>query len=109
MQDMYAERGRLCQLLDQELATCRGAGVTYAENEAAYRKALRVEILSLRADGVPVTITPDLARGNDHIADLKMARDASEAIYKASQEAINVYKLRLRMVEEDIARAWSGR
>ena len=34
--------------------------------------------------------------------------DASEAIYKASQEAINVIKLRIRMVDAQITRIWNS-
>ncbi len=35
-------------------------------------------------------------------------RDCSEAIYKASQEAINVIKLRIRMVDAQITRIWNS-
>lgn len=108
MQDLYQAREEITSQLMQELETCRKSGIQYAENEAEYRKALRVSILNLRAEGLPVTITPDVARGEEHIANLKMARDASEAVYKSSQEFINVLKIRLRMVNDEIARAWSG-
>jgi len=108
MQDLYAERDEITELLMQELDTCRKSGIKYAENEAEYRKALRLAILELRADGLPVTITPDVARGIPGIADMKMARDSSEAVYKSSQEFINVLKIRLRMVNDEIARAWSN-
>lgn len=40
--------------------------------------------------------------------ELKQRRDCSEALYKASQEAINVYKLKIRTVDEDIKRTWSN-
>lgn len=108
MQDLYAEQSAITDQLMAELDTCRQSGIQYAENEAEYRKALREAILALRADGMPVTITQDVARGEERIAELKMARDASEAVYKSSQEFINVLKIRLRMVNDEIARAWSG-
>lgn len=108
MLELQQERDKLVQLLEQELATCKRSGVKLAENEAEYRKALRIEILEARSEGTPVSIISDVCRGIDYIADLKQARDNAEAIYKASQEAINVYKLRLRMVEADIARIWAS-
>lgn len=108
MFELQQQRDKLIELLDQELAICKSSGVKLAENEAEYRKALRIEILNERANHTPVTIISDVCRGMEHIANLKQARDSAEAVYKASQEAINVYKLRLRMVEADINRIWSS-
>lgn len=108
MQDLYAQLDELTDLLDEALETCRTSGCAYAENEAEYRKALRVAILEERAKGTPVTVTGDLCRGRPDIAELKRLRDSSEAIYKASQEAINVYKLRIRMLDAQIQRVWSS-
>ena len=107
MQDLYAKRDELEQLLVDALDECRRSGIKLAENEAEYRKALACEIAEARAFGIPVTIISDTCRGIPHIADLKQARDSAEAIYKASQEAINVNKLRLRMVESEIQRTWN--
>lgn len=108
MFELQQERAELINLLNEELATYRRSGVKYAENEANYRKALRIEILNERSKGTPVTIISDICRGVEHIADLKQARDNAEAIYKASQEAINVYKLRLRMVDAELSRVWTS-
>lgn len=108
MQDLYAERMGLFDALMNELQALRKAGTQYAENEAEYRKALRVAILEERAKGTPVTIISDLCRGREDIAQMKQYRDCSEALYKASQEAINVYKLKIRTVDEDIKRTWSN-
>ena len=60
------------------------------------------------AAGTPATVTSDLCRGRPEIAELKRLRDCSEAVYKASQEAINVYKLRIRMVDAQITRVWNS-
>ena len=108
MQDLYGQLDELTDLLMAELETCRTSGCQYAENEAEYRKALRLAILDERRKGTAVTVTGDLCRGRPDIAELKRLRDCSEAIYKASQEAINVYKLRIRMVDAQIARAWNS-
>ena len=108
MQELIDKRNELERLLEDELATCRRSGIQLAENEAAYRKALRVEILKERAKGTPVSIISDLCRGMEHRAELKLARDSADAVYKASQEAINVRKLRLRMVDADIQRIWNS-
>lgn len=108
MQDLYAQLDELTSDLMQELEVCKSSGCQYAENEAEYRKALRISILEERQKGTPVTITSDLCRGRPDIAELKRLRDCSEAIYKASQEAINVYKLRIRIINEQITRVWNS-
>jgi hypothetical protein len=108
VQDLYGQVDDLVEALMHELEVCRTSGCQYAENEAEYRKALRLAILEERGKGTPATITGDLCRGRDDIAELKRLRDCSEAIYKASQEAINVYKLRLRMLDAEITRVWNS-
>ena len=82
--------------------------VDVKQNEAEYRKALRIAILNERQKGTPVTIIGDVCRGQEQIAEAKRRRDCSEAIYKASQEAINVIKLRIRMVDAQITRIWNS-
>lgn len=108
MQELYAQLDELTGDLMRELETCKTSGCQYAENEAEYRKALRIEILNERENRTPVTIISDVCRGKAEIAALKQRRDCSEAIYKASQEAINVYKLRIRMLDAQITRTWNS-
>lgn len=108
MQALTEELDELTDRLEAELKTCKESGCQYAENEAEYRKALRIAILEERSKGTPVTVISDLCRGREDIAELKQRRDCSEALYKASQEAINVYKLKIRTVDEDIKRTWSN-
>lgn len=108
MQELYEQLDELTDQLMAELEVCKTSGCQHAENEAEYRKALRLAILDEREKGTPATITSDLCRGRPDIAELKRLRDCSEAIYKASQEAINVYKLRIRMVDAQITRVWNS-
>ena len=60
----------------------------------------------MRAQGIPVTILADLARGDAKIAAMKFDRDAKEALYKAAQEAIQSYKLQMKLTEAQIEREW---
>jgi hypothetical protein len=108
MQDLYAKRDELENLLMQEVETYRRSGIQFAENTAAYKKAVRVETLRERAKGTPVTVTGDLVRGLDYVAELKQAVISSEAVYKSSQEYINILKIRLRIVDADIQRVWNS-
>ena len=82
---MYAQREELFERLMAELDTLRRTGQQYAENEADYRKALRIAIL-----------------------EKKQLRDCAEALYKASSEAIMALKLRIKTVDADIQRTWTS-
>lgn len=108
MIELHRAIDELTGQLMRELATLKDSGCQLAENEAEYRKRLRVAILEERDKGTPVTIISDVCRGRDDIAELKRLRDCSEAIYKASQEAVNVLKLRIRVVNEEINREWNS-
>lgn len=104
----YAELMELQIALQQKVEEISTAGVDYATAERNYRVALKTEILKLRAKGQPVTIVSDLARGDENVANLKLTRDATKSVYEATIEAVNVLKLRIRMVNEQINREWNG-
>lgn len=106
MQDLVAQAYELSELLMSALDECRNSGIQQAENEAEYRKMLRKEILLERSNNMPTTIVGDVCRGKEEIADAKLNRDCSEVIYKTAQEALNVYKLRLRFINAQLDREW---
>ena len=106
--DLWREARGLMAELDAELERYRTSGAALAENERAYRAALAKETLFLREDGVPVTVIGDIAKGSERIADLRCARDCSQAVFDASGEALNVLKLKLRVVNDEMGREWNS-
>ena len=108
LQDLYAKRDEIERLLMEEAETFRKSGIQFAENTAEYRKAIRVETLKERAKGTPVTAISDLVRGLAYVAELNQAVISSEAVYKSSQEVINILKIRMKTVEADIQRVWTS-
>lgn len=107
MTDLWSEAERLMALNEERVGQMRRAGVQLAENEAEYRVALADAILQERSRGTAATLTGDIVRGRRDIAELKLRRDSAETNYKAFAEEINVNKLRLRVINEQIAREWS--
>ena len=71
------------------------------------RVGLNKKIVEERDKGTPVTIISDICRGDEVIAELKFQRDVAETAYKAAMEAINVYKLNIKVLEEQIQREWN--
>lgn len=106
-QDLFAELESRTALLDKALAQLGKRGRIYAEAEREYRAALSKEILKERESGTPVTILSDICRGKSEIARLKFERDVAEVTHKAALEAINVYKLEVNLLREQIDREWN--
>ena len=104
--DLMDRMGQLTALLEAALRQFGKRGSEWAASERDYRIALSQKLLELRAQGIPVTILADLARGDAKIAAMKFDRDAKEALYKAAQEAIQSYKLQMKLTDAQIEREW---
>ena len=107
-QDLYLELQGKVQMLDKALQQLGNRGRNYADAEQKYRVALAEKILIERDKGTPVTIISDICRGDKTIAKLKFDRDVSEVVYKAAMEACNVYKLQLKVIENQLEREYRG-
>ena len=59
-----------------------------SQAEHDYRVALASKMIAERLTGIPVTIIPDLARGDSIVAKLKMERDIAKGVADACKEAI---------------------
>lgn len=107
-QDLMQELSAKVELLDKALGALGSRGRAHAEAEQKYRVALSRRILQERESGTPVTILSDVCRGDKEIARLKFERDVAEQVYKAALEAINCYKIQIRVLENTIEREWKG-
>ena len=88
--------------LTSALAEYKKRGRDYAEAYKKYRILLSQELLKLKAEGMPVTIAYDIARGTEIVANAKEQEIITECLYKSCQEAINTYKLQIKILQENI-------
>lgn len=109
MNDLISEIQEKTRLLDAAIKQLSKRGQAYADSERTYRIALAKRILELRETGVPVTIISDICRGDKEIAGLRFDRDCAEIVYKSAQEAINNYKLQIRILDSQVQREWGSR
>ena len=100
--DDYKTLEELNKKLTEALNKIKKTSADYANAYRAYRVALRKEHLRLRSNGIPVTIADDLARGEETVAALKEQEIITEALYRSNIEAINVYKLQIKIINEQI-------
>lgn len=107
--DLYMELKRKVDRLDRAIESLARNGVAKAQTERDYRVALAQMMLQEIAAGCKVTVLGDLCRGDPHIADLKLKRDIAESTYETNIEAINAWKLQIRIIEAQIGREWGRR
>lgn len=92
--------------LEQALRTLRQNGIALAQAEKDYKEAVSKEVLKLRDEGMAVTLINQVIYGLPSISTLRFQRDCNEVIYNANQEAINIKKLQIRIIESQLSREW---
>jgi hypothetical protein len=106
--DLYNELQEKCRLLDNSIKMLRKTGSDYAKAYTDYRKELAKELVKLKDEGYAITLAGDIARGKPEIAHLKFMEISTEAIYKANMESINVLKLEIKILQEQINKEYGG-
>ena len=74
----------------------------FAQAYKQYRMILSKELILEREKGTPVTILPDIVRGKENVANAKEQEIITEGLYKSCLEAINSYKLQIKILQERI-------
>lgn len=108
MIDLMDEINLKNKQLDQALKTLRSNGNALAVAEKEYKEAVSKEALRLRDEGMAVTMMDKVIYGLPSISLLRYQRDIAEVLYDANKEAINVKKLQIRIIEEQISREWGN-
>ena len=62
----------------------------YADKKRTYAMALASKMTALKLDGFPVTVIPELAKGDKIVADARYDRDVSEGVMKACKNSLDV-------------------
>ena len=94
--------------LTQSIRLLRKNGEELANREKEYKIKLCQEALKLRQDKkMPVTLIDQIIYGMPEVAKLRFERDVAGAMYEANKEHINVVKLQIRLLENQIQREFS--
>ena len=83
-------------------------GKAQAEAEQNYRTILRQVCLKLRDEGMPVGMIDKVCYGDPKVSDARLKRDIADAMYKTAQENINLIKLQIRTLDNQIGREWGN-
>lgn len=108
MQDLMEEMKRMKDELHRSMKMLRQNGEALARKEHDYQVIKAQEWRRLKADGWTSTDLQSTIKGQPLVSDAMFERDTARVMYEANQEHINVVKLELRVLENQIAREWSS-
>ncbi len=94
------------KLLDNSLKEFRVLGSKYAQAEHDYKIELSKKVLELRADGQAVTLIQLLAYGDREVAKKRLERDIALTTFEACKEAINVKKLKIKVLQNQVEKEY---
>ena len=108
MQDLITEVDKLRNEPHTSMRMLRkhGEELAHAENNYQVKKAQTV--LTIKDKGCSITEIGISIKGQPEVAQAMLQRDIAKTMYEANQEHINVVKLELRVLENQIAREWSA-
>lgn len=105
--DLYQDIQELMKELTSSIKLLRMNGNSLAEAERDYKICLRQEALKLRTENdMPVTLINQVIYGVPEVAEKRFKRDVAETTYNSNLEHINVTKLKLRLLENQLQREW---
>lgn len=96
-------------LLQASIRSLKTTSQAYAKAEMDYKILLRQECLKLRDEGMAIGMISLTCYGIPSVAEARFKRDIAQANYQANQEAINSYKLQLRLLDSQMNREWTVR
>ena len=106
--ELIDELGTRMAHLDQALRTLRANGIAYAEAEKNYKEMVSKESMRLRDEGMAVGMIDKVIYGLPSVSILRFKRDCAKVVYEANQEAINVTKLEIKIIESQLQREWGN-
>lgn len=106
--ELIDELGTRMAHLDQALRTLRSNGIAYAEAEKNYKEMVSKESMRLRDEGMAVGMIDKVIYGLPSVSILRFKRDCAKVVYEANQEAINVTKLEIKIIESQLQREWGN-
>lgn len=80
----------------------KSLGLKKAKAEREYKIALQKEMLKLKTDGYKVTIIPDMARGNEIVANLRFNRDVAESTYYCCRDGIKYLETEIDILRSQL-------
>ena len=108
MQDLMTELDSMKEELHRSMKLLRKNGEVLAVKERDYQLIKAKTWRVLKAEGWTSTDLASTIKGQPEVAQAMFERDNAKVMYESNQEHINVVKLEMRVIENQIAREWSN-
>lgn len=96
------------KMLDKAIKELAQNGYKLAECERDYKIAVNKKALELRSQDVPVTLINQVIYGYEDIAKLRFERDTAQVKYNANLEYINVLKIQVKLMSNQLDKEWGN-
>ena len=106
--ELYEELDYKNRQLDQAIKVLRKNGIELAKAESEYKTELTKEVLRLKDEGMAVTLINLIIYGQPSVATLRLKRDIAKSTYDANEEVINILKLQIRIISNQLEKEWSN-
>lgn len=103
---LHARLQECIRLLDLAIEESKKRGRDMVAKEAAYYTAKAQESFDLLERGYAVTFIQTAIKGRPDVNERMSEYHEAEVLYKNAQDAIQVYKLKLRTLEAEIEREY---
>lgn len=104
---LHVRRNEAMRLMLLAERSAKGRGVTWAEAEAHYSSVKAEDTFELYEKGTPATVIQQVIKGMPATNAALKSRLAEKVGYDNAQEAVQCYKLVVRILEADIEREWN--
>lgn len=108
MQDLMRELDAKRDELHKSMSLLRKHGEDLAEKEHDYQVRKAQTWAILKNEGCTSTEIAAVIKGQPLVAEAMFARDNAKVMYEANKEHINVIKVDLRLIENQITREWNN-
>lgn len=96
------------RLLDTALREAKSRGRVMVEKEARYYSAKAQESFDMLEAGFTNTYIQTVIKGRPKVAKAMSEYHEAEVLYKNANEALQVVKLKLRVLEAEMEREWNN-
>lgn len=106
--ELWQEIQEKQKMLDKAICELAQNGYKLAECERDYKIAVNKKALELRSQDVPVTLINQVIYGYEDIAKLRFERDTAQVKYNANLEYINVLKIQVKLMSNQLDKEWGN-
>lgn len=107
---LYSELEEKIKELNKSIEDLKRYGLKLAQCEKEYKIKLNYHSLKLKKeDNMAVTLIDKVVYGVEEVATLREQRDIAQTQYESQKEYVNILKLQIRIIENQLQREYNNK